>query len=484
MSKLPVSLLYLVAAGTLGVSLCWTVEMTLVTPFLEDALQAGTTVSHFVWVAGPVSGLTMAPVVGYLSDRRAGSRLGKRRPFVLGGCVLGVLGLTLFASARQIGAALGDSGAGPPYRVGTAVAVSSFATADFALNMMFFPLHALISDVTPPSQQHQVQSVAGALACTGDVIASASAAATAAPVTHIRLIFGFCCAVLAATVCVSLLSATSQRAAAMANARAADAGAADGDAPTAAVHVERGRSERRTNGRARRMPLLALQLLEGVPPRVWRIGAVYALCWFSLFTFMPSFSSWMGRDVYAGDPSAPRDAAANRLYQEGVARYSSAAIARALCGLAFSVLYPSVLRRVGVRALIGNTMFFLALLLLLPTVIVPPPPPRWLGMLTVALTGIPQAMAMSVPHTLIAESFPAERGTYLGALNVFCTLAQLVDTTYTGKLAAAVSESACLVTGAAWAAAAGVASFMLLERGSSLDARDEEKRADAGGMPV
>lgn len=53
------------------------------TPYL---LQLGLTKSKtsLVWIAGPLSGLIMQPVVGAISDRST-SKWGRRRPFMIGG---------------------------------------------------------------------------------------------------------------------------------------------------------------------------------------------------------------------------------------------------------------------------------------------------------------------------------------------------------------------------------------------------------------
>jgi solute carrier family 45 protein 1/2/4 len=55
------------------------------TPYL---LQLGMTKSRMslVWIAGPLSGLIMQPVVGILADRSR-SRWGRRRPFMIGGAL-------------------------------------------------------------------------------------------------------------------------------------------------------------------------------------------------------------------------------------------------------------------------------------------------------------------------------------------------------------------------------------------------------------
>ena len=56
------------------------------TPYL---LQLGLTKSKtsLVWIAGPLSGLIMQPVVGVLADSSK-SKWGRRRPFMIGGSLI------------------------------------------------------------------------------------------------------------------------------------------------------------------------------------------------------------------------------------------------------------------------------------------------------------------------------------------------------------------------------------------------------------
>ena len=61
------------------------------TPYL---LQLGLTKSRtsLVWIAGPLSGLIMQPVVGVIADNSR-SKWGRRRPFMIGGSL--IVGLCL-----------------------------------------------------------------------------------------------------------------------------------------------------------------------------------------------------------------------------------------------------------------------------------------------------------------------------------------------------------------------------------------------------
>ncbi|MFM7030914.1 MAG: MFS transporter, partial [Bacteroidota bacterium] len=46
-----------------------------------------------LWIAAPLTGLLVQPIIGYLSDRTWNVRLGRRRPFFLVGAVLSSLAL-------------------------------------------------------------------------------------------------------------------------------------------------------------------------------------------------------------------------------------------------------------------------------------------------------------------------------------------------------------------------------------------------------
>jgi solute carrier family 45, member 1/2/4 len=70
------------------------------TPYL---LHLGLTKSKtsLVWIAGPLSGLIMQPVVGAISDRST-SKYGRRRPFMIGGSVLVGVGLLLLGWTPEL----------------------------------------------------------------------------------------------------------------------------------------------------------------------------------------------------------------------------------------------------------------------------------------------------------------------------------------------------------------------------------------------
>ena len=101
------------------------------TPYL---LALGLTKSwtSIVWIAGPLSGLIMQPIVGVVTDRSR-SKYGRRRPFMMIGSLIVALCLVILGWTKEIvGIFIGD-----PDMVKTcsiAVAVLSIYALDFAIN--------------------------------------------------------------------------------------------------------------------------------------------------------------------------------------------------------------------------------------------------------------------------------------------------------------------------------------------------------------
>jgi len=55
-----------------------------------------------LWIAAPVTGLIIQPIVGHLSDRTWLGRLGRRRPYFLGGAILAALSLVIMPLSTQL----------------------------------------------------------------------------------------------------------------------------------------------------------------------------------------------------------------------------------------------------------------------------------------------------------------------------------------------------------------------------------------------
>ena len=150
----PVSRLVALTLALAGCNFCWSIQIGYSTATFQQFGMPQSLVS-WAWLAGPVSGMLVQPVVGAYSDRCT-SRFGRRRPFIAAGWLAIMVGLLLFANADVLG---GDPEAlhrghndhvlaGP-----LALAIVGFWLVDFAVNAVQGPVRTLLADVAPPEQQ-------------------------------------------------------------------------------------------------------------------------------------------------------------------------------------------------------------------------------------------------------------------------------------------------------------------------------------------
>ncbi|KAG0210118.1 hypothetical protein BGX28_009659 [Mortierella sp. GBA30] len=143
------------------------VEMAYGTPFL---LQLGLSKSlmSLVWLAGPLSGLVMQPVVGVLSDRCT-SKLGRRRPFLVVGVAAVVISFLCLGWCKEIMITVFGAGYANLDGVTILMAVSSIYVLDFAINCVQASCRTLIVDSLPSSQQEEAASWASRLMGIGGI---------------------------------------------------------------------------------------------------------------------------------------------------------------------------------------------------------------------------------------------------------------------------------------------------------------------------
>jgi solute carrier family 45 protein 1/2/4 len=103
-----------------------------------------------VFMAGPLSGLIVQPLIGIFADRSR-SHLGRRRPFMLAGCAIAVFAMMLLGWSREVA---GWFGGGAGFAIALAVWSSD---------------RALVVDTLPPSQQEEGSAWAGRMFGFGSV---------------------------------------------------------------------------------------------------------------------------------------------------------------------------------------------------------------------------------------------------------------------------------------------------------------------------
>jgi solute carrier family 45 protein 1/2/4 len=165
--------LTLVAVGIGGLQIAWSVELSNGSPYLLS-LGLSKSLMALVWIAGPLTGTLVQPYVGMLSDN-CRLRIGKRKPFMLGGTVATILALLCLAWTPEIvGGLLGLFGADPESSgVKTTVlvfAVIGIYVLDFAINTVQAAIRAFIVDCTPAHQQEAANAMASRFVGLGNIV--------------------------------------------------------------------------------------------------------------------------------------------------------------------------------------------------------------------------------------------------------------------------------------------------------------------------
>ena len=90
----------------------------------------------FLWIAAPITGLLVQPVIGYVSDRTWHPRWGRRRPFFFIGALFSAIALFLMPQSSVLW-----------------MAATLLWVLDASINISMEPFRAFVGDKLPSSQR-------------------------------------------------------------------------------------------------------------------------------------------------------------------------------------------------------------------------------------------------------------------------------------------------------------------------------------------
>lgn len=405
-----------------------------------------------LWIAAPLTGLLVQPVIGYFSDR-TWTRLGRRRPYFLWGAIFSTLALFAMPNSPQLW-----------------IAAGMLWILDASLNVSMEPFRAFVGDQLPSRQRPTGYAMQGFFIGVGSVVASLlpwllakwGVANTAAPgevPDTVRWAFYAGGTVLLLAVLWTVVRSREYPPEVLASfedaepegARHTDAAvpAATGGLPwlllgglgvalvayagwdrmlyvLAALPVAYGTLRLLAPRMAAGSMLAALTAdLHAMPATMRQLAVVQFFSWFGLFC-MWIYTTPAVTSLHYGS-SDPTSAA----YNEGAnwvgvlfAAYNGFA---ALAAIAI----PWMARRMGLRGshlacltLGGAGLASMALIR----------DPQWL-LLSMVGVGFAWASILSLPYAMLSDSLPAAKmGVYMGIFNFFIVIPQLVAVSTLGVL--------------------------------------------------
>ena len=120
--------------GFLGIQMGFALQNANVSRIFQT-LGAGIDEIPILWVAAPLTGLLVQPVIGYMSDR-TWNRLGRRRPFFLVGAILASVALFIMPNSPYLWFAAG-----------------MLWIMDASINVAMEPFRAFVGDMLPEKQR-------------------------------------------------------------------------------------------------------------------------------------------------------------------------------------------------------------------------------------------------------------------------------------------------------------------------------------------
>ncbi|MCC6929866.1 MAG: MFS transporter [Gemmatimonadaceae bacterium] len=387
-ARTPFASIWNMSFGFLGIQFGWGLQMANMSAIYEY-LGARPDEIPMLWLAAPLTGLIVQPIIGHLSDHTWHPVLGRRRPFFLVGAILSSCALILMPQSSALWMAAG-----------------LLWILDASINISMEPFRAFVADLLPQHERTRGFAMQSFFIGVGAVLASAmpwmltnwlgvGASAPGTIPTTVRLSFYIGSAAFFGAVLYTIVTTREHPPADMEAFRRAKSQSA-GVAATV----------REVVAAFRAMPVTMKQL------------APVQLCtWLGLFCMWLYFPVAVARNVFgAPDTNSP-------LYQAGqewagvcFGAYS------AVCFL-FAFWLPVLARKVGRKATHGICLMCGAAGLASVAVI---HEPRLL-LLSMVGVGIAWASTLSMPYAMLAGALPPARtGVYMGIFNFFIVIPEIV----------------------------------------------------------
>ncbi|MEL1264796.1 MFS transporter [Pseudoxanthomonas putridarboris] len=365
-----------------------------------------------LWIAAPLTGLLVQPIIGWFSDRTWHPLLGRRRPYFLIGAVLSSIALVFM-----------------PHSPALWVAAGLLWVLDASINISMEPFRALVADKLPEQQRSYGFVLQTLIIGIGTWVASnlpwfvaqmgvPNEAGPGVVPPSVKIAFAIGAFVFMASILVTVFTTR--------------------EYPP--EDLEAFRREKRDQGN-----FIAgiVHHVAHMPAQMRRLGAVQFFSWLAFFAMWSMATPGLTEHVFkapAPDPAAfdmsvPAQAAAfqsaNAAFQNAadlvgsyMGYYGLSSMLVALLLSFYAARFPLNRKAVHFGSLLLGGIGFLSMWFV--------PQPSWL-ILSFALVGVSWASILSMPYALLSSHVPADRmGIYMGIFNMFIVIPQIVAATLLG----------------------------------------------------
>lgn len=352
-----------------------------------------------LWLAAPMTGLLIQPIIGYLSDRTWHPLLGRRRPYFLIGAILSSLALFIMPNASAIWMAAGtlwilDSCINismEPFRAFVADNLNEKQRPfGFAMQSMFIGLASFIAGFLPGKL---VEWFHVSRDKTGGGIPE-----------NIMLSFYIGGAVFFTAVLYTVISSKEYP-------------PVDSNWKQKIKEANKG-----FGGGIKEI----LHSITHMPQQMRKLAVVNFLTWPGLFLMWFYYSTGVAADIFKGDPQTSSDT-----YTKGLEFANSTSAILNLVTFIFSFTLPFWVSKIG-KKYTHTACLIIGGIGLISVNYVSQPNTLYLCM---SMVGIAWASILSMPYSMLAGCLPEDKmGIYMGIFNFFIVLPEIIASLFFGYI--------------------------------------------------
>jgi maltose/moltooligosaccharide transporter len=375
--------------GFFGIQFGWSLQMGNMSAIYEF-LGAKPEEIPGLWLAAPMTGLIIQPIVGYFSDRTWHPRWGRRRPYFLVGAILSSIALFFLPNSPTVW-----------------VAAGTLWILDSCINISMEPFRAFVADNLNEKQRsfgYAMQSM---------FIGGASFIAGFLPTVLVdwlgisrqkinggipgNIVWSFYIGAFVFLLAVLYTVFSSK------------------EYPPAEDKIENDRTGGNILGEI-------YHAIYNMPAQMKRLAIVQFLTWPGLFLMWFYYSTGVAVNIFGGDAKAPEGSEQLLKYTQGLELANTTSAILNLVTFLFSFSIPFIVSKIGKKFTHAVCLFIGGIGLISVNYIHEPS----LLYLSMSMVGIAWASILSMPYTMLAGSIPPQKmGIYMGIFNFFIVLPEI-----------------------------------------------------------
>lgn len=382
--------------GFFGIQFGWSLQMGNMSAIYEF-LGAQPEEIPGLWLAAPMTGLLVQPVIGYLSDRTWHPKWGRRRPYFLIGAILSSAALFFMPNSPTVWMAAG-----------------TLWILDSCINVSMEPFRAFVADNLNDKQRsfgYAMQSM---------FIGAASFIAGFLP----RLLvdwFGVSRKKINGGIPENIVWSFYIGAAVFLMAVLI----------TVFKSKEYPPEENQLSENNGNILKEIFDAIINMPAQMKRLALVQFLTWPGLFLMWFYYSTGVAVNIFGGDANAPEGSVASQRFTEGLELANTTSAILNLVTFLFAFAIPFIVSKMG-KKLTHTLCLVMGGLGLISVNMIEQPNMLYISM---GMVGIAWASILSMPYTILAGSIPPQKmGIYMGIFNFFIVLPEIIASLSFGSI--------------------------------------------------